>query len=192
MAQGFKARVPAGDIPWKVRLRVCTWYSQLLGKTAAETARDFLRIFGGDAIKEPAVKSLFRQFRQGRNEMCDLPRSGRPKVRTAAKVAEVKQIVKEKPKSGIFQVACKAGISCSSARTILKKDLKLKKRAAKMVPHALTDVQKVTRVALSAQFLQNCECTGWLSRVITADECWFYAVNPNSKVENIGLASSWD
>ncbi len=75
-AQSLKDLVLEGDVPWHVCLWICTWYSQLLGKTATDTARDFQQIFGVDAIKAVTVRSLFKQFREGRNKICDLLRSG--------------------------------------------------------------------------------------------------------------------
>ncbi len=185
MAQAFNEQIPAGDVCLKVRQRVCAWYSRLLGKTAADTARELRTVFGDKAIKNAAVRSLFRQFRDGRTEMNDLKRSGRPKVRTDDKVQQVKDIVKEKPNSTIHQIALRCGVSYSSVQKMLRSDLKLRKRASKLVPHDLTDLQKETRISLCVQFLQNCERKGWLSRVITADESWFHTINPNSKTGNM-------
>ncbi len=185
MPLSLKDSVPQGDVPWRVRLRICVWYSQLLGKTAAEIGRDFQRVFAQDSIKPVTVRSLFKQFRDGRTEMCDLKRSGRPKKRTAAKVAEVKKLVKEKANSGIFELSRKCGLTYSTTRDILKKDLFLRKRSCKQVPHPLTDLQMATQVTLAVRFLQNCERPGWLERVITMDESWFYTSNPLSKMENM-------
>ncbi len=50
-----KTDVPAGDIAWKICLRICVWYSQLLGHSAAQTTRDFQTVFGQDAIKPAAI-----------------------------------------------------------------------------------------------------------------------------------------
>ncbi len=185
MPPSLKDSVPEGDVPWRVRLRICVWYSQLLGKTAAETSRDFERVFAQDSIKAVTVRSLFKQFRDGRTEMCDLKRSGCPKTRTQAKVQAVKDLVKQKANTGIHELARKAGLTYSTTRDILQKDLKLCKRSCKQIPHDLTDVQKATWVTLAARFLQNCEHRGWLQRVITVDESWFYTSNPLSKMENM-------
>ena len=38
---------------------------------------------------------------------------------------------------------------------------------------------------MCAKFLQNCERKGWLERVITANESWFYTCNPNPKCDNM-------
>ncbi len=75
-----KVDVPEGDVPWKVRLLNCVWCSQLLERTAADTTHDFKLIFGDDAIKVAAIGSLYRQFCDGRQEMCDLKRTGHPLV----------------------------------------------------------------------------------------------------------------
>ncbi len=181
-----KTDVPAGDVPWKVRLRVCAWYSQLLGKSAAATVRDFAAVFGLDANKAAAIRSLFRQFKDGRTEMCDLKRSGRPPVATAPdKIQEVKDAVTTQPRMTISKLALCTGLRYTATQRILKRHLKLRKRSCKMVPHDLTDVQKAKRVSLCTQFLQKCESPGWLECVITADESWFFVSNPFPKCDNM-------
>ncbi len=181
-----KTDVPQGDVPWKVRMRVCVWYSQLLGTTAANMAHDFQHIFGPDAIKAAAIRSLFRQFQDGRQEMRDLKRSGRPSIKTApTKVQEVKYAVTTQPRMTISRLALCTGLNYTTTQRILKRKLKLRKRSCKLVPHELTDVQKANRVSMSVNFLQNCECKGWLERVITADESWFHTCNPNPKCDNM-------
>ncbi len=167
-------------------MRVCVWYSQLLGTTAADTTRNFQRIFGQDAIKGAAIRSLYRQFRDGRQEMCDLKRTGRPSVKTGpAKVQEVKDAVTTQPRTTISRLALRTGLNYTTTQRILKRKLKLRKRSCKLVPHELTEVQKANRVSMSVKFLQNCEHKGWLERVITADESWFHTCNPNPKCDNM-------
>lgn len=114
--QARKADVPAGDVEWKVRMRVCAWYSWLSGTPPAVTACNFEAVFGPDAIKAPAIRSLFRQFRDGHKEMCDLKRSGRPAVSTSAnKIQEVKTVVTDQPRSTIASLARRTGLKYSSA-----------------------------------------------------------------------------
>ncbi len=181
-----KADVLTGDVSWKVRLRICAWYSQLLGQSAAATVRDFVTAFGPDAIKAAAIRSLFKQFKNGRTEMLDLRRSGRPPIASAAdKVQEVKDAVTTQPKTTISKLALRTGLRYTTTQNILRRKLKLCKRSCKLVPHALTDVQKAKRISLCTQFLQKCERSGWLERVITADESWFYVSNPNPKCDNM-------
>ncbi len=153
--QAQKFKVPAGNVAWKVRMRACVWYSRLLGKPPAETARDLSSVFGNDAIKAAAVHSLYRQFRDGRQELLDLKRSGRPPVETApAKIDQVKDLVTQQPRTTIAKLAHRAGLKSSTTEIILKKKLKLCKRSCKLVPHTLTDVQKVTSVKLCPVFAE--------------------------------------
>ncbi len=97
----------------------------------------------------------------------------------------MKGLVKEQPRTMISRLALRAGLRYTSTQKILKKKLKLRKRSCKLVPHDLTAVQRAARVSLMVKFLQNCEHRGWLERVITADESWFYINNPNPKVDNM-------
>ncbi len=75
------------------------------------------------------------------------------------------------------------GISYGSVFRILHKDLLLKKRASKLVPHVLTPAQKHGRVQFAVQFLDKFPSQRSLNYVMTTDEAWFYIYDPRPKIQ---------
>ena len=71
-----------------------------------------------------------------------------------------------------------------STHRLLHQDLKLKKRCAKLIPHVLTDHQKLQRRRFCQDFLQRCRLFRFHNWVITTDEAWFYLHEPGSRTEN--------
>ncbi len=111
--------------------------------------------------------------------MTDIPRAGCPKsARTDENINKVKVTVEANRRSGLYKLCEETGLSYGTTQRILRKDLHLKKRAAKKVPHVLTPDQRLRRVTLARQLIRNARRPGWLSRVITGDESWFHVNNP--------------
>ncbi|CAJ0924556.1 unnamed protein product, partial [Mesorhabditis belari] len=64
----------------KYRMRVCLWYDYKQDKTAAESHRDLLRVFGDEALSETQCKRWYRRFKEGDESLEDEPRQGRPEL----------------------------------------------------------------------------------------------------------------
>ncbi len=112
--------------------------------------------------------------------MNDLHCSGRPKsTRTQQNIDNVRACVHADRRTGLYNVCENTGLSYGTVQRIVKRDLHLKKRAAKMIPHELTAAQRQTRVTLCQQFLHHACDPGWLKRIITADESWFLCGKPS-------------
>ncbi len=173
-------QVDPGDVPVKVRQRICVWFLWKLDRATPAIVGDLQAVFGGTALQKSQVCNLLKQFRQGRTRMSDLPRCGRPRsARVPENVNKVKLTVEADRRSGLYKLCEETGLSYGTTQRILKKDLHMKKRAAKGIPHVLSQDQRVRRVTLCRQFLRNARRPGWLRHVITADESWFYLENPH-------------
>jgi hypothetical protein len=73
-------------------------------------------------------------------------------------------------------------INKCTAYQIITQDLNMRTVCAKMVPKILSDDQKARRNEVSAEMLQRLESEpGFLTRVITGDESWFYEYDPDTK-----------
>ncbi len=170
------------DVPWIIWQRICVWFLFKMGKTCPQILVDLQTVFGASAVKKSCVAKLLQEFRQGQLRMNDKHRSGRPKsCRTQQNIDRVSACVRANRRTGLYNLCEDTGLSYGTVQRIVRRDLHLKKRAAKMIPHALTPVQMCTRVGLCQLFLRNAKQPGWLNRVITADESWFYVENPHPK-----------
>lgn len=77
-------------------------------------------------------------------------------------------------------------MSYGSVQRMLKIDLKLKKKACKLVPHLLTDHDKQRRLNFATSLLRaHADNPGILDWILTTDKSWFYVYDPGSKIENM-------
>jgi hypothetical protein len=82
-------------------------------------------------------------------------------------------------------------VSWSSCQLILSEELQRKRGAAKFVPHVLMAEQKQSRVDACRQLKEHLEIDPDLfSKVITGDESWCYAYDPETKQQSSEWKSS--
>ncbi len=86
--------------------------------------------------------------------MQDLDRCGRPmSARCQENVESVVEAVQANRRQTVAQLSLWVNLSHSSVHQILRGDLKFKKKAAKMIPHVLSDHNRRTRVNLAQEAL---------------------------------------
>ncbi len=114
------------------------------------------------------------KFDNGRTQVKDLPRSGRPRtVRTQPNIQLVLNTIQADRRSTISEISEATNVSKTGVHNIIKKDIKFSKLAPKFVPHLLTPEQKQFRMQLCELNLQSLrDDENFLSRIITGDESW--------------------
>ncbi len=117
--------------------------------------------------------------------MGDLFRGAHKTARTADKVKKCQELVERDKTVGVHALAHRLQVSYGTTLTILHKDLLLKKRAAKMIPHLLTPRDMRLRMEFAQemldQFATDRRCLEW---IVTTDESWFHVYEPKSSVMN--------
>ncbi len=173
-------------IPRRLVQCVCIWYSLRLGKNAKDTAADIDRIFGTCSYKKSTVYKWHTAFRTERTKLGDILRPGAPqRARTRRRMRQCKVIVEDNRRIYIDQLSTRLGISHGSTFRLLHKDLNLKKRTAKLIPHSLTPEHKRKRHEFCQDFLRRVRLQpGFLNTLTTTDEAWFYLIEPRNKQEN--------
>ena len=84
-----------------------------------------------------------KRFKEGREEVEDDARSGRPSsTRTEDNVERVRQKVREDRRMTVRMVAYELGINRETVWKIITEDLEMRKLCAKMVPKLLNNDQK--------------------------------------------------
>ena len=140
------------------------------------------RIHGNNALSKSSVQRWCSQFRSGRVQKENLPKSGAPKKCTAAKIAQVRGLIQQDRCSTIRQLANDVNLSFGCTRRLVKEDLAMKKTPAKWVPHLLTDPEKARRVHMCRQSLQMLRRRRFpIEHVIAEDESWVYCWDPQPK-----------
>lgn len=160
----------------KVEQRVCVKFCVANGFSAAETLRMLQKAFGEDCMSQNRAFSWHREFKEGRTDVNDLARSGRPPTSSNDENTDaVKNFVLENHSIGIREISALLDISFGSAEHILVDILGMKRVAARLVPKELNFLQKQRRIDVSKEMIFNAESDPtFMERIITGDETWVY------------------
>jgi len=164
----------------------------LLGKTAGETVVMLETAYKEAALGKTQVYEWFSRFRNGELSLADQPRSGWPSTsQTDENIARIREMILEDCRRTDDLVDL-SGVSWSSRQQILSKELQMKSVAAKFMPHFLTVDQKPSWVDVCRKFKEHLEIDPDLSsKVITGDESWCYAYDPETKQQS-SKRKSWN
>ncbi|XP_026333857.1 protein GVQW3-like [Hyposmocoma kahamanoa] len=163
--------------------RYAVKFCVLLGKNTVETNEMIKQAFKDKALSESSVRKWHKMFRDGREEVTDEARSGRPSTsRTDENVDRVRQLLNEDRRQGVRLIAQTLNIAKSTVHRIVTEELHMRKVCAKLVPKVLTDEQKDLRVLRCRELLDLCERDpDFLDTVITGDETWVFEYDPETK-----------
>ncbi len=87
------------NVSVSVRQWICVWFEMQLGKSWRDIVADLSVAFGAEGLKNSQICHLMQQFREGRTQMADMPRSGRPRtVQTDANINNVRMAIETRRK----------------------------------------------------------------------------------------------
>ena len=128
----------------------------------------------GDSIpSKSVVYEWIKHFKNGREDLKDYPREGRPSTSKNERTeALVQNLVEEDRRITIDAIANEVGISHGSVFSILNENLGLSKLSARWVPKALRQDQLNQRAELSLGLLTKIEANEaeFFNRIVTTDE----------------------
>jgi histone-lysine N-methyltransferase SETMAR len=111
-------------------------------------------VFGDQAPSYNTVAKWSRYFCEGREEIEDQPRPGRPVTETTFEnIEEVRCLIDDDPHLTIDEIQVETGMSRGTIERIISDHLKLKKTTASWVPNLLTDKQRADRVRICQENL---------------------------------------
>lgn len=154
-----------------------------LRKNATETFQMFQEAFKDDCISKSQSGRWHKAFKEGREEVADEPRSGRPKTaRTDENVDRVRKVLRSDHRLSIHQIADILHMSTFTVHGIVTEDLQMRKVCAKLVPKVLTEDQKELRVSRCQELLDLIQNEpDFLNSVVTGDKSWMFEYNPETK-----------
>jgi histone-lysine N-methyltransferase SETMAR len=157
-------------------------FLSLKGLKARDIQAELQSVYGPEACQLTAVKKWRTRFMQGRTDLFDDPRSGRPLTHDLAEA--ISSMLGERPFSSCKVLSRHFRIAKATCLRILHDKLGLKKFHLRWVPHSISSNQKSERVSYSNLLLAALEesrQTGF-ERLITGDESWFYISYPHESV----------
>nr|XP_012145924.1 PREDICTED: putative uncharacterized protein FLJ37770 [Megachile rotundata] len=137
-----------------------------------------------DASARSGVFRWHKAFSEGREEVADEDRAGRPSTSTNTdKVTRVRKVLNSDRRLSIRLIAQMLNLPKSVVHDIVTEHLNMRQVCAKMVPKPLlTDDQKLRRVEVCQENLNMCESDPqFLNNVITGDESWIFEYDPETK-----------
>ncbi|UYV71021.1 hypothetical protein LAZ67_8001448 [Cordylochernes scorpioides] len=118
-----------------------------LGKNASETFAMITEAYKEDTLSRAQVFRWFNEFKNGRESVEDMERSGRPSTsRVEETVAKVKEPLDSDRPLYLKMIADEVSVNKFTVRQIVTQDLMMRKVCAKLVPRVLTAEQKQRRV----------------------------------------------
>ena len=128
----------------------------------------------------------FSRFKNGQETLEDDQRSGRPSTsRTAEMIEKVQQLIQCDRRMTIVGLEQEVGISHGSIHAILSDDLKMRRVSAKFVARQLTADQMECRMKVAGDlFEKSTQDPKFLTKIVTGDESWVFAYDPETKVHS--------
>lgn len=147
------------------------------------------KAYGHSAMKKTSVYEWYKRFQDGREDVEDDERSGRPNTSIIDEnVKKVEKMVMNDRRITIREVADEVGISIGSCHNIFSNVLGMKRVAAKFIPKLLNFDQKNNRMNIAQELLNDVNNDpSLLERVITGDETWVYGYDVETKAQS----STW-
>ncbi|CAF3727890.1 unnamed protein product [Rotaria sordida] len=119
----------------------------ILGIDSKTIFDELTEALGPDAPSYPTVRRWAKRFREGREDVSDDPRSGRPiSVLTDENIELVRQVIEDDPHSTYNDITIENGLSRGTIERIIHDCLKMRKVTSRWVAHQLTDKQKQERL----------------------------------------------
>lgn len=152
-----------------------------------ECLRMLKEVFGENVMSRARVFEWHKRFSEGREEVEDDERPGRPvSVKTEENAQKINEIVRKDRRLSIRMIADMVNINKETVRKILHDELNMTKVCAKMVPKNLTQEQKDNRMNICSDIMNRLtEEPDLLSKIITCDETWIFQYDPETKCQSM-------
>ena len=123
-------------------------------------------------MSKTQVYDRYKSLKEGREEVNDLPRSGRPSTSPSEEnVDKIKEMVLENRYNSLQEIAQEMNMSHETSHHILVYVLGMRKVAARLVPKDLNFFQKVNRSKVAEDMLERVNYNPtFIERIITGEE----------------------
>ncbi|XKL67149.1 hypothetical protein PGB90_010569 [Kerria lacca] len=172
----------------KCKQRVVLRFLLLEKQTPAAIAKRLKAIYGDKALFRVHVWKWCKRFQEGKTNLHDENRSGRPSIITEELVNSVQEHILNDRRLTISDLCnLYPDLSTSTMFDIVGGCLKYRKICAPRVPKELSSAYMESRFGASLDFLTryNEKANDLINRIVTCDETWIHYNNPESKHESM-------
>ena len=118
----------------------------LLGVKASEIHEELTEAYGSQAVSYPTIRRWSKAVEEGKMEIEDQPRSGRPVTEiTPDNIDLVQRVLEEDPHSTYDDIEAETELSRGTIQRIINEHLQMTKVTSQWVPHQLTLEQEATK-----------------------------------------------
>ena len=177
------------EIDVKLQQRINLFFCYKLGWNHVDARAALQAVFGDQTLHPTKTRKWYWSFAAGRTSLVDQDRAHRHKSgRTPANVQAVRTLLDADKSMTFAGLMAHTRLKQTTVHRIVKKDLMLKLRCAKLLPAFLTPRHIVERFNHCAQMLQSVRNRpSFLKKIVTMDEAWCYQYDPETKRQ----ASQW-
>ncbi len=167
----------------KLKQRIAIQFAMSLGEAPADICAMINRSYGAAAMSDQTTKRWIQTFqRMPNHRITDSPHTGQLRTaRTAEHVANARQVIANNRTITCRNLGVQIGTDRTTAHQIVHRDLLLKKKCAKFVPHVLNPAQHANCAQICHHWIRMWHQQGFADRIITGDETYCFAYDPKSK-----------
>ena len=154
------------------------------GKGAPEILNALEEVVPTSVLAYSTMRRWIREFNNRRSDVSKQHLCGRPVSATDGEnVEKVAKLLNDDRRYTCTEIAHELDITHGSAHSILTERLKMRKVAARWMPHMLTDSEKQNRVKIARSLLHRYGEEGdeMLQRIVAIDETWARSFEPELK-----------
>jgi len=150
------------------------------GKSATQTPQIVNAAYGDQALSRSNVFRWYGRFRDGREDIEDDLRSGRPtECRNDNNVEKISQLLLQNRRLSLRMLADEVNIGKNTVRKIVVEDLRKWKICSRFIPHSLTPEEKDRRIAACRDLIATADSDpDFFKKTVTDDETWCFAYDP--------------
>jgi histone-lysine N-methyltransferase SETMAR len=153
-----------------------------------EIYRQVCEVYGENAMTDGMGRRWYRMFSEGRANVHDDDRSGRPSLVTTDLLDQANEKIRENIRFTMSEPSTYfPHISCSLLHEIITEHLQYHKLCARLVPKMLTDDHKTKRMGTALNFLVKYHNNGnkFLTHIVTGYETLISHVTPENKQQSM-------
>ena len=177
--------LPLGS-PANCELRSVIRFLAAKKKSAKEIHEELCQVYGEECMSSGMVRRWVRDFKNGRTDVHDDARAGRPSVSNET-IAKVEAVMLEDRRITVRELCEKIPeVSKTTIDQILSEHLGYSKVCARWVPKMLTADHQRQRVEAAQKFLSFHGTTEeeFLDSIVTGDETWVHYTTPETKEQS--------
>ncbi len=173
------------EISWKLVQRINIHFCVKLGWTLDDTFLCLQHVFRAQCLHRKTVKFWYDSFVNGRTRLVDQYRAAKRRTgRSQANIQAVRTAIEGDRSLTLAALHWQTNIPVHTIQRILTKDLKLRRRSAKLVPANLTANHLRQRLECSQLMLRAIRRNpGIMKKIMTTDKTWVYMYDPLSKMQ---------